>query len=115
MKLYGIANCSTVKKARDWLDTHGVAYQFHDFKKLGVDMVTLERWLAQNSYEKLINRAGLTWRGLSDDAKLSINNNATAIQLMQDKTSVIKRPILENNSKIIALGFSEAQYQLLFK
>ena len=113
LKLYGIPNCSTVKKARDWLDTNGVAYEFHDFKKLSVDAVTLENWLSQISHEKLINRSGLTWRGLDDNVKQNIINNQAAITLMMEKTSVIKRPILEKDGKIVALGFSEAQYQLL--
>ena len=115
MKLYGIPNCSTVKKARNWLDTNGIAYQFHDFKKLNIDTTTLENWLTQVSHDKLVNRAGLTWRGLTDDVKLSITNDIAAIQLMIEKTSVIKRPILEKDGKIIALGFSEAQYQLLLR
>ncbi len=113
MKLYGIPNCSTVKKARDWLDKNGVAYEFHDFKKLSVDAITLENWLSQIDKEKLINRAGLTWRGLDDDVKQNITNNKAAIQLMMEKTSVIKRPILEKDGKLLALGFSQAQYQLL--
>lgn len=115
MKLYGISNCNTVKKARDWLDEHGVTYQFHDFKKLGINDTTLEIWLNQINYENLINRAGLTWRGLSDDVKTSITSNTSAIYLMKDKTSVIKRPILEKNGFIMAVGFSEMQYQLLLK
>ena len=115
MKLYGIPNCSTVKKARNWLDTNGIAYQFHDFKKLNIHTATLENWLTQVSYDKLINRAGLTWRGLTDDVKQSITNDIAAIQLMIEKNSVIKRPILEKDGKIIALGFSEAQYQLLLR
>ena len=113
MKLYGIPNCSTVKKARNWLDTNGIGYQFHDFKKLNIDTTTLENWLTQVSHDKLINRASLTWRGLTDDVKQSMTNDIAAIHLMIEKTSVIKRPILEKDGKIIALGFSEAQYQLL--
>ena len=113
MKLYGIPNCSTVKKARNWLDVNGLGYQFHDFKKLNIHTATLENWLTQVSHDKLINRASLTWRGLTDDVKQSMTNDIAAIHLMIEKTSVIKRPILEKDGKIIALGFSEAQYQLL--
>ena len=115
MKLYGIPNCSTVKKARDWLDANSIAYQFHDFKKLNIDAATLGNWLTQVSHDKLINRASLTWRGLTDDVKQSMTNDIAAIHLMIEKTSVIKRPILEKDGKIIALGFSEAQYQLLLR
>jgi len=115
MKLYGIPNCNTVKKARDWLDTHHIAYEFHDFKKQGISPKKLQAWLDQLPDSKLINRAGLTWRGLDDTTKQSIVDNASAIALMSAKTSVIKRPILEKDSKIIALGFSETEYSALFK
>ncbi|HEY0563736.1 MAG TPA: ArsC family reductase [Methylophilus sp.] len=114
MKLYGIPNCNTVKKARDWLATHDITYTFHDFKKQGISAELLAAWLNQLPETKLINRAGLTWRGLDEATKLSINNHDAAIALMLTKTSVIKRPVLEHDGKIIALGFSEAEYQVLF-
>jgi len=111
MKLYGIPNCNTVKKARDWLDANNIAYEFHDFKKQGIDQATINDWLTQYPWEKLINRAGMTWRGLDEATKSSITNNASAILLMQNKTSVIKRPILIKDSKIFALGFDENVYK----
>ena len=111
LKLYGIANCNTVKKARDWLAANHVAYQFHDFKKQGVSTILLETWLGQIDREQLINRAGLTWRGLQTSEKDSIVDNASAVALMQAKTSVIKRPILEKNGKILCLGFVETIYK----
>jgi len=118
LTVYGIPNCNTVKKARTWLDEHGVAYTFHDFKKLGIDEATLNLWLTQQPWEKLINRAGLTWRGLSDEAKAAITDNASANALMQTKTSVIKRPVLvrnqEQGQQILALGFSETEYAKIF-
>lgn len=110
MKLYGIPNCNTVKKARAWLDANNIAYVFHDFKKQGIDTNTINNWFTQQSWEKLINRAGLTWRGLSDDAKAAVVDNASALALMQAKPSVIKRPILERNYQVLALGFSEDEY-----
>jgi arsenate reductase (glutaredoxin) len=115
MKLYGIPNCNTVKKARDWLDNHQISYEFHNFKKQGVTAELLNAWLSQLHESKLINRAGLTWRGLDEATKQGIKDNASAIKLMMAKTSVIKRPILEKDSKIIALGFSETEYQSIFK
>jgi Spx/MgsR family transcriptional regulator len=115
IKLYGIPNCSTVKKARDWLDTHHVAYDFHDFKKQGVSAELLNIWLAQFPHEKLINRAGLTWRGLDEMTKSGIIDNASATTLMQAKTSLIKRPLLEKDSKIVCLGFDENTYKELLK
>ena len=113
--LYGITNCNTVKKARDWLANNGISAEFYDFKKQGVSTELLENWLSQVPHEKLINRVGLTWRGLDDATKISIIDNASAIALMQTKTSVIKRPILEKNGKIVCLGFDEAAYKELFK
>ncbi len=111
MKLYGIPNCNTVKKARDWLDSKHIAYEFHDFKKQGVSQQLLENWLTQLPHEKLINRAGLTWRGLDENTKAGIVDNASAIALMQAKTSVIKRPVLVKDGKILCLGFDEAIYK----
>lgn len=115
MKLYGIPNCNTVKKARDWLTSHGIDYQFHDFKKQGVTQQLLDGWLKQIPETKLINRAGMTWRNLDEATKNSIQDQTSAIQLMSDKTSVIKRPILEKDGKIIAVGFTESEYQSLLK
>lgn len=110
LTLYGIPNCNTVKKARDWLDANSVNYVFHDFKKQGIDEATINNWLTQQPWEKLINRAGLTWRGLDNATKSSITDNSTAIALMQAKTSVIKRPVLVKNSAILCLGFDENLY-----
>ena len=114
MKLYGIPNCNTVKKARNWLAEHGVAYEFHDFKKSGISEDTLLQWLGQVEWEKLVNRAGMTWRGLSDAEKSAVTDNASAIQLMQEKTSVIKRPVLVKDGQVLNLGFTEAAYDKLF-
>ncbi len=111
MKLYGIPNCKTVKKARDWLGANNIAYEFHDFKKQGIDEATINSWLSQYPWEKLINRAGLTWRGLDDATKSSITDNVSANALMQVKTSVIKRPILVKDGKVLALGFDETVYK----
>jgi arsenate reductase (glutaredoxin) len=113
MKLYGIPNCNTVKKARTWLDAHQVAYEFHDFKKLGIDAATLAQWLTQTSWEKLVNRSGMTWRNLSETEKSAVIDNASAISLMQEKTSVIKRPVLVADGKLLALGFDESTYEKL--
>jgi arsenate reductase len=110
MKLYGITNCNTVKKARTWLDEHGIPYEFHDFKKQGIDSATLEGWLEQTTWEKLVNRAGMTWRGLDDSAKSSVIDNTSAIKLMVEKTSVIKRPVLIKDNVLFCLGFDESTY-----
>ena len=114
MKLYGIPNCNTVKKARDWLDQHAVAYEFHDFKKLGLDAATAHSWLQQQPWEKLVNRSGMTWRNLSEAEKNTIVDAASAQALMQEKTSIIKRPVMVKDDNIIALGFNETEYAQLF-
>ncbi|HOY70089.1 MAG TPA: ArsC family reductase [Methylotenera sp.] len=111
MQLFGIPNCNTVKKARDWLDQHNIVYTFHDFKKNGVSQALLENWLSQMPWGKLVNRAGMTWRNLSEPEKAAVVDVASAMQLMQAKTSVIKRPILVKSGKILALGFDESNYQ----
>ncbi len=113
MKLYGIPNCNTVKKARTWLEDHGIAYEFHDFKKQGIDQATINAWLSQKPWDKLVNRAGMTWRNLSDAEKAAVTDEKSASHLMLEKTSVIKRPILVKNDNIIALGFDEATYQTI--
>jgi arsenate reductase len=115
MKLYGIPNCNTVKKARTWLTDHNVEFQFHDFRKDGIDTHLLDDWLAQQPWEKLVNRAGMTWRSLSDDAKAAVQDSASARTLMLEKPAVIKRPVLVADGKILGLGFDETSYARLFK
>lgn len=110
MTLYGIPNCSTVKKARDWLAEHHIAVEFHDFKKLGLDVATAKNWLQQADWTRLVNRSGLTWRGLPDQRRHLVQDAASALELMLEKTSVIKRPVLEKNGKLLHVGFDEAAY-----
>jgi Spx/MgsR family transcriptional regulator len=110
MRLYGIQNCSTVKKARDWLAHHEIAVAFHDFKKHGLDEATAQSWLQQRDWVNIINRKSMTWRALSDEQKQQINDNDSAIALMKSNPSVIKRPILEQDGKILLIGFDEAAY-----
>ncbi|PWB59301.1 MAG: ArsC family reductase [Nitrosomonadales bacterium] len=114
MKLYGIPNCNTVKKARTWLAEQDIALPFHDFKKQGVSEEQLKLWLKQVGWEKLVNRQGTTWRQLPEDAKAAVCDEASAIRLMLERPSVIKRPVLEKDGKI-TLGFDEAVYQSLFE
>ena len=88
--VYGIPNCDTVKKARMWLDEHGVAFEFHDFRKAGVSAQLIEGWLKDVSLDVLVNRRGTTWRGLADDVKASAGTEAGAIELMtEDRKSVV--------------------------
>jgi arsenate reductase (glutaredoxin) len=115
IKLYGIANCSTVKKARDWLAAHDIAVEFHDFNKLGLDEASARSWLEQSDWTRLINRSGLTWRGLPEQRKQDIQDAAAALALMLEKTSVVKRPLLEQNGKLLHVGFDAAAYSKIFK
>ena len=93
--LYGIPNCDTVKKARTWLHEHGVAHNFHDFKKHGVPEAALDLWLAQLGWEVLVNRKGTTWRQLDDAARAAVVDTASARALMLAHPSLIKRPVVQ--------------------
>ncbi|QKZ13084.1 ArsC family reductase [Spirosoma sp. KUDC1026] len=110
--LYAIPNCDTVKKARTWLADHGVTYQFYDYKKKGIDRQTIERWLTQKPWEELVNRAGTTWKKLPDAEKPTDADGAIA--LMMVKPSVIRRPLIEQDGQLLALGFKEDQYAETF-
>jgi Spx/MgsR family transcriptional regulator len=111
--VYGIPNCQTVKKARDWLETHQVNFTFHDFKKQGVTKAMLLKWLEQVDFNQLINRSGMTYRNLSDQQKLQSQQQDGAIVLMLQNPSMIKRPVLELPQSI-HLGFKEGDYGTLF-
>ncbi len=106
MKLYGIPNCGTVKKARAWLDEHGIAYEFVDYKKQTITEAMLSGWLKQVGWQRLLKKTGPTWGQLPDAVKASIRDDATALPVLLDKQNVIKRPVLEHNGKVLATGFS---------
>lgn len=103
LTFYGIPNCDTVKKARTWLDAKGVAYAFHDYKRLGIDAATLNRWADAVGWELLLNRAGTTFKKLPDADKAGIDRSK-AIALMIVNPSVIKRPVVEGDGKML-VGF----------
>lgn len=106
--LYGIPNCDTVKKARSWLEAKGIAYAFHDYKKLGADPARLAAWQEQAGWEKVINRAGPTFRKLPDADKEGLDA-ARAVKLMVANPSCIKRPIVEYPGGLL-VGFKEAEW-----
>ncbi|HID45972.1 MAG TPA: ArsC family reductase [Chromatiaceae bacterium] len=114
IRLYGIPNCDTMKKARKWLADHGIEYEFHDYKKLGIDETTLRAWMDRVGWEILLNRRGMMWRKLSQEQRDTINKE-NAIRLMLDTPSIIKRPVLVNENGRIEVGFSENNYLELFK
>ena len=93
--LYGIPNCDTVKKARAWLTEHGVAYDFHDFKKQGVPATELDAWMKAVGWETLVNRKGTTWRKLDDATRTAVVDPASAKALMLALAFVITRPVVQ--------------------
>jgi arsenate reductase len=110
--IYGIKNCDTMKKARAWLDGHGVAYAFHDYKSEGIAKDVLETWVKEAGWETLLNRAGTTFRALGDDKKEGLNEKK-AVALMLAQPSMIKRPVLIAGKKML-VGFKAEQYAALF-
>lgn len=112
MKMYGIPNCGTIQKARAWLDGRDIAYTFHDYKKSGIDRERLEKWCQDLGWEKVINRAGMTFRKLPETKKQNLSESA-AIALMLAQPGMIKRPIIESGERCIA-GFDEAVYAAAF-
>jgi len=110
--LYGIRNCDTMKKAWTWLDQHGVAYRFHDYKKDGIDAETLERWATEVGWDVLLNRSGTTFKKLPDSDKQGLGE-AKAIGLMAAQPSMIKRPVLEGAGPLM-VGFKPDAYAARF-
>lgn len=110
--LYGIKNCDTMKKARAWLDGHGVAYAFHDYKTAGIDGARLDGWMAQVGWETLLNRAGTTFRKLPETEREGLDASR-ARSLMLAQPSMIKRPVLERDGRI-TVGFKPDIYEGLF-
>ena len=108
--LYGIPNCGSVKKARDWLESQNIAYEFHDFKKAGIDQNTIAGWMKQASLDVLVNKKGTTWRGLPEATKDGVTNATSATKLMMENTSVIKRPVL-CKGKTVLVGFDARTYE----
>ena len=110
--IYGIPNCDTMKKACAWLDSHGIAYAFHDYKKAGIDRERLASWSKKVGWETLLNRAGTTFRQLPDAAKNGIDERK-AIDLMLAQPSLIKRPVLDLGGKLL-VGFKPESYEEAF-
>ena len=112
VRLYGIPNCDTVKKARAWLDAQGVAYDFHDYKTAGVDESRLRAWTEELGWEKLLNRAGTTFRALPETDKADLDADK-AIALMLAQPSMIKRPVVDLGDRRL-VGFDAGQYREAF-
>ena len=112
VKIYGIPNCDTMKKARQWLNDQGIAYEFHDYKKAGIDEQLVRHWVKTLGWEALLNRRGTTWRKLDDAVKSQIDETS-AIQIMLQTPSIIKRPLLDDGTTL-HLGFKADEYERIF-
>jgi len=112
VKIYGIRNCDTMKKALTWLDAQGIEFEFHDYKKQGIDAGTIQAWLAQVERTVLVNTRGTTWRKLPPEAQ-HIETDAAAIALMVDNPSLIKRPVLVTDRGLL-VGFKPEAYAAHF-
>ncbi len=110
MKVYGITNCNTVKKALDWFKQNNLMYEFHDFKKLGISEEKLTEWDSKAGYQKFLNKQGLTWKQLDPSIKASVYTSADALQLLEQKNSMIKRPVIEDGD-FLYFGFDEGVYR----
>ncbi|MEI9900375.1 MAG: ArsC family reductase [Hyphomicrobium sp.] len=111
--IYGIPNCDTMKKARAWLDSHGITYEFHDYKKVGIDKARLATWSRKVGWETLLNRAGTTFRKLPDADKQGLDEKK-AIALMLAQPSLIKRPVLELGGDKLLVGYKPENYEAAF-
>ena len=109
--LYGIRNCDTMKKAWTWLDEAGVLYEFHDYKKQGLERDVLQRWVREAGWERLLNRAGTTFRKLPEADRRDLTE-AKAVELMLGQPSMIKRPVLEAEGRLL-VGFKPEEYETL--
>ncbi len=111
--IYGIANCDTIKKAKQWLTEREVAFQFHDYRKQGLDPTLLRDWVNQLGWEVMVNKRGTTWRQLPDLIKNAIDKES-AIEIMLDNPAIIKRPLLVKGDER-HIGFSDANYNIIFE
>ena len=111
-KLYGISNCDTVRKAKKWLDSNAVDYEFIDFRKDGIKTQSIQQWVSSAGLEKVLNKRGTTWRKLSASQQ-SFSTDEEGIQLLAEQPTLIKRPVLEAKGQI-EIGFSETTYNEIF-
>ncbi|MDO7743217.1 MAG: ArsC family reductase [Pedobacter sp.] len=115
MIVYGIPNCNTVKKARTWLTDNGIVYEFHDFKKQGITAEKLHEWCAVFGWETVLNKKGTTWKKLSPVQQIAVQNEESAVAVLLENTSAIKRPVVEKDGKAILISFDETQYSQILK
>lgn len=106
-KIYGIKSCDTMKKTFDWLKAENVDFQFHDYKKEGIDRATLENWTSQADWKVLLNTKGTTWKKTDKETQEKVQDASSAIDFLLENTSAIKRPVITLNNKIIDIGFNK--------
>lgn len=111
--MYGITNCDTIKKARQWLAQQQIDYQFHDYKKLGTDENQLKSWISEFGWETIVNKRGTSWRKLDEGTRAGMDAE-TALAVLQGNPSMIKRPIMDTGKQLV-IGFSETEYQQIFQ
>ena len=113
--IYGIPNCDIIKKATSWLKAHDLAFEFHDYKTKGVEATRLQSWFDQVGFEKIFNKRSTTWKELPSEIQSSVTSPETAIPVLQQHTSIIKRPVLEKDGKVFCVGFAENEYEKLIR
>jgi Spx/MgsR family transcriptional regulator len=112
--VYGLPNCDVTKKALTWLDAHGVSYKLHNYKTEGITAGKLQEWCKQKGWETLLNKRGTTFKGLHPAIQQNAVNEKAAIEIMEARTSTIKRPVIEKGDKVVAVGFDERKYEIVF-
>lgn len=113
--VFGIPNCDTVKKAITWLKKNMIEYQFHDYKILGIDAATLKSWTEQVDWELIFNKRSTTYKELASTTQQAVTTASKAISIMQQHTSIIKRPIIVKKGKVVAVGFDTKKYEEVFR
>ena len=112
--VYGIPNCDMIKKTTTWLQHKKIPFKFHDYKQQGISAEKLAEWCKQKGWETIFNKRSTTWKELDAATQAKTTNEAAAIQLMQEYTSIIKRPVVEHHGKVVAVGFNEKTFQEIF-
>jgi Spx/MgsR family transcriptional regulator len=112
--IYGLPYCDATKLAMQWFSKHNLPFELHDYKTQGITASALENWCAQKGWEAILNKRSTTWRSLKPDVQASVTNQENAIKVMLENTSLIKRPIIELNGKVLAVGVHEKEYQKVF-
>ena len=113
--IYGIPNCDIVKKVFNWMQKNQVRYRFHDYKKDGITEAKLQSWCRQSGWEAIFNKRSTTWKELGKATQASLTGEDAAIQVMAAHNSIIKRPVIEKDGKVVTIGFDEKKYETLFR